>query len=152
MNLAKKRKQVDRGDIVAIPIEVGQEVFAQVCWASSRYKDLIQIVFLASRTEEELHGTLVFLEPTLFTGAQAVRKGRWRKLFIHQQLYTPCPPIFYSAGAIHDGDDYLREATEEERKNLLNLSALGAALVEQKASKIMASQPPSACDSKPSGF
>jgi hypothetical protein len=135
----KRRKVADRGDMIAIPTTDGREVFAQICWASDYYKDTIQLAFVTCRTETELQGDLTFVEPTVFSSSAVVRKGRWRKLFTHRQLYEPSPPVFYSAGNIHRGDDFVREAKPEERNTLLNLSALGAALVEKKATEIASS-------------
>jgi hypothetical protein len=132
-----RRKVADRGDMIAIPTTDGREVFAQICWASNYYKDVIQIAFVTSPTEADLHGALTFLEPPVFSGASVVRNKRWRKLFLHKQLYEPSPPIFYSAGVVHHGDEYLREATPDDRRSLLNLSVLGAALVEKKATEIV---------------
>ncbi|HVY07470.1 MAG TPA: hypothetical protein VHB46_15960 [Burkholderiales bacterium] len=131
-----RRKVVDRGDMIAIPTTDGREVFAQVCWASTYYKDVLQLAFVANPTEAALKGQLTFLGPTIFSGASVVRQKRWRKLFTHHQLYEPSPPIFYSGGAIHRGDEYLREATGDDQTALLKLSVLGAALVEKKATEI----------------
>lgn len=137
VNLAmKRRKVVDRGDMIAIPTTDGREVFAQVSWASSYYKDVIQIAFVRCASESELQGTLTFVEPTLFSAATVVRQRRWRKLTTHQQLYEPFPPVFYSAGGIFRGDEFLREAVDDERASLPILSVLGAQLVENRATEI----------------
>jgi hypothetical protein len=107
-----------------------------VCWASDYYKDVIQLAFVQCATEVALHGELKFIEPTFFSASTVIRQKRWRKLFTHHQFYEPWPPVFYSAGNIHKGDEYLREATKEEQKNMLKLSVLGAILVEKRATEI----------------
>ncbi|MCE1183369.1 MAG: hypothetical protein LWW81_13870 [Rhodocyclales bacterium] len=131
-----RRKVADRGDIIAIPTVDGREVFAQVCWASDYFKDVIQIPFVACSSESELHEKLNFIEPSIFSGATLVRKNRWRKLFTHTQLYEPSPPIFYSGGGVYKGDEYIREATADERSTLLNLSVKGYVLVEKLATEV----------------
>lgn len=131
-----RRKIADRGDIIAIPTVDGREVFAQVCWASNYFNDVIQIAFITCTSEAELNGKLNFVEPSIFSGATLVRKNRWRKLFAHTQLYEPSPPVFYSGGGVYQGDEYLREATAEERSTLLNLSVKGYVLVEKRATEI----------------
>ncbi len=131
-----KRKIVDRGDVIVIPTLDGREVYAQVCWASSYYKDVIQIAFINASSEANLTESFTYIEPTIFTGSRVVREARWRKLFTHHQTYEPFPPVFYSAGIVHKGDEYLREASEDDRNSLLNLSVLGTSLVEKQAVQV----------------
>lgn len=131
-----RRKFVDRGDMIAIPTTDGREVFAQICWASNYYKDVIQLAFVDSSAEAELQDQLTFIEPTVFSGASVVRRKRWRKLFTHKQLYEPSPPVFYSAGNVHRGDECLRQATSNDQNTMQKLSVLGAALVEKMATEV----------------
>ena len=131
--MSKRRKIIDRGDIIEVTGTNDVTYYAQVTWASDYYKDIIQIYFLNSYAIGSNQQKLEYREPSYYTSAKVVRSGRWPKVAQAECGVVPYPPIFVSAGDLWQGDEMLRKANESDISNTQKLKALGANLVEKYA-------------------
>lgn len=127
-----KRKKVDRGDIISIPLKNRREQLAQVLWASSLFKNVILISFLKNNDLDNLE----YISPPVFTSAKCVTSKRWNKLQTLECNHSPCPPLFIVGNELHEGDECRRKATESEFSNLLQMDVYGGGLVEMEAEEI----------------
>ncbi|WP_279361998.1 hypothetical protein [Xanthomonas sacchari] len=131
------------GDVFAIPSDAGTYALCQVLWAPrGDYRKVVGFCVLEQQASEPRLGA----SPTrplpvrdgdkdirlLFTGTQKLRSGEWQ-IVGHALLPQDARELltFHIAGALHEGDSFVRMLSVDEYARYPSMSVLGFELVQR---------------------
>lgn len=131
------------GDVFAIPLHIGTHALCQVLWApQGDYRNVLAFCVLEHHAPApERRASPARPLPVrdgdkdillLFTGTKKLRNGEW-KIIGHQALSDESRELlrFHIAGALHEGDTFVRMLSVEEYARYPAMSVLGFELVQR---------------------
>jgi hypothetical protein len=133
-----KRTIIKPGDILVIPVN-DSAATAKVIFASSYFKDVILIKLLQATTHSDVEAQQQTFDENFdlyYTGAQPIKKGRWRVIDSHpvseaENSLTKRT----SGGEVWLEDTHLGPASDRDLQTLPKMEVYGAALIEKYAAR-----------------
>ncbi|MBB4128782.1 hypothetical protein GGR77_004113 [Xanthomonas translucens] len=133
----------EAGDVFAIPLHTGGHALCQVLWApQGDYRNVFAFCVLERYAPAPKRGASP-AQPLpmrdgdkdillLFAGTKKLRNGEW-KIVGHEALSDESRELlrFHIAGALHEGDTFVRMLSVDEYARYPAMSVLGFELVER---------------------
>lgn len=133
----------EAGDVLAIPLHTGTHALCQVLWApQGEYRNVFAFCVLEHHAPDPERGVSqarplpvrdgdkdILL---LYAGTKKLRNGEW-KIIGHEALSGESRELlrFHIAGALHEGDTFVRMLSVDEYARYPAMSVLGFELVQR---------------------
>ena len=130
-----KKKDIKSGDIISIPLDNDKYAIAKIMFLSIRYKNVILLsVYPLLTSSSELLEVAYEInhELLIYTGLDPIRKEEWRKVAncsVNEEEKQLSTRII--AGSVWVEDEYLRNATENDRATFKKMEVYGTILVKR---------------------